>query len=267
MTESFQQVVDDLALEQEALAAVLRAIPFVEWERATHATGWGIRDQVTHLAFFDGAATNAIVDPERFMAGRSAMGASEAGEPAYLVEARRRPPAEILAWWEESSRALVSAARSLDASRRMPWYGPPMSGTSFVTARLMECWSHGLDVVDVVGAERQPTDRLRHVAFLGVRTRNYSYVTRGLEPNAEPVRVELRAPSGEVWVFGESGAENRVSGPAVDFCQVVTQRRHVADTALVVEGPAAVEWMLYAQTFAGPPGAGRKPGQFPKSHP
>jgi hypothetical protein len=48
----------------------------------------------------------------------------------------------------------------------------------------------------------------------------------------------------------------------LDFCLVVTQRRHVADTALDVEGPAAVEWISIAQAFAGAPGAGRQPGQF-----
>ena len=106
---------------------------------------------------------------------------------------------------------------------------------------------------------------LRHIAHLGVRTRNFSYATRGLEANAEPVRVELRLPSGELMVFGEMKAPNRVSGAALDFCQVVTQRRHYLDTALELEGDAAVEWMTFAQAFAGPPGAGRSPGQF--AHP
>jgi hypothetical protein len=43
---------------------------------------------------------------------------------------------------------------------------------------------------------------------------------------------------------------------------VVTQRRHVDDTDLVVTGDMAREWMQIAQAFAGPPGAGRLPGQF-----
>ena len=48
----------------------------------------------------------------------------------------------------------------------------------------------------------------------------------------------------------------------MDFCLLVTQRRHVADTALVPEGDIATEWLTIAQAFAGPPGAGRQPGQF-----
>jgi uncharacterized protein (TIGR03084 family) len=137
-----------------------------------------------------------------------------------------------------------------------------MSAASFLTARLMETWSHGLDVVDVVGIDRPDTDRLRHVVSLGVRTREFSYVNRGLTPDATPVFVALTAPSGATWTFGGAGAANRITGPARDFCGVVTQRRHVADTALTVIGPAAAEWMRLAQAFAGPPGAGRQPGQF-----
>ena len=270
MSDAFVQVVDDLAAEQAALRAVLERVPFGQWEKGTHAPGWAIRDQVAHLAFFDEAAMNAINDPEKFVADARRMNSASAttgGDPAYMVEARQRPAGEIMAWWQDASGRLVAASRTLDASRRMPWYGPPMAATSFVTARLMECWSHGLDVVDVAGVTREPTERLRHVAFLGVRTRNFSYVTRGLEPNTEPMRVELTAPSGELWVFGEVDAPNKVSGPAIDFCQVVTQRRHVADTTLEVTGEAAAEWMRYAQAFAGPPGGGRQPGQFGKAHP
>ena len=270
MSDAFVQVVNDLAAEQAALRTVLEQVPFEQWEKSTHAPGWAIRDQVAHLAFFDEAAMTAINDPERFEAEAKRMnagGGTASGDPAYMVEARKRPAAEVMAWWRDASSRLVEASRTLDAGRRMPWYGPPMAATSFVTARLMECWSHGLDVVDVAGVTREATERLRHVAFLGVRTRNFSYVTRGLAPNTEPMRVELTAPSGELWVFGEVGAPNKVSGPAIDFCQVVTQRRHVVDTMLEVTGDAAAEWMRYAQAFAGPPGAGRQPGQFAKAHP
>jgi len=43
---------------------------------------------------------------------------------------------------------------------------------------------------------------------------------------------------------------------------VITQRRHPTDTTLQMTGPLAAEWMELAQAFAGPPGAGRQPGQF-----
>ena len=71
-----------------------------------------------------------------------------------------------------------------------------MSAVSFATARLMETWAHGQDVVDALGAHREPTDRLRHVAHIGVRARPFSYVTNGREMPEGEVRVELRSPVG-----------------------------------------------------------------------
>ena len=134
-----------------------------------------------------------------------------------------------------------------------------MGAKSFVTARLMETWAHGQDIVDAVGAERPATDRLRHVAQIGFITRGWSYVNRGLVPPDAPVFVELTAPSGATWTWGPDDATDRVTGPAEDFCLVVTQRRHVDDTVLHVDGDAAREWLLYAQAFAGPPTDGPVP--------
>ena len=133
----------------------------------------------------------------------------------------------------------------------MPWYGPSMRAGSFLTARLMETWAHGQDVIDAVGASRVPTDRLRHIAQLGVITHKWSYVNRGLDAPAGRIRVALTAPSGEVWSWNDEATDGTVRGPAEDFCLVVTQRRNVDDTALVTEGPAARDWMEKAQAFAG----------------
>jgi uncharacterized protein (TIGR03084 family) len=123
----------------------------------------------------------------------------------------------------------------------------------------METWAHGQDVADALGVTRRPTARLRHVAHLGVRARPFSYVVRGLEVPAEAVRVELTGPSGERWEWDTDAPAGLIEGPALDFCLVVTQRRHLADTALTVRGAAASEWLAIAQAFAGPPGAGRPP--------
>jgi uncharacterized protein (TIGR03084 family) len=262
-----QEVVEDLAAEQLALDGVLGRMGAAQWELPTHAPGWLVRDQVTHLAHFDEVARLAIVDADRFRADAQSVrsgGGPVSYEERYLARGRAMSPGALRERWREASAALVSATRAVDGKAKLPWYGPDMSVLSFVTARLMETWSHGLDIVDVVGIERPDTDRLRHVVFLGVRTRAFSYVNRGLAPNTAPVYVSLTAPSGAIWTFGEPDAADRVTGPARDFCGVVTQRRHVADTDLAVTGPAAEEWMQLAQAFAGPPGRGRRPGQFPK---
>lgn len=265
MSVDYGALVDDLVAEQDALDRVLGQLTPEDWERATHAPGWAVRDQVTHLAFFDEAARLAIEDAAAFEGLRQrVLEKGLAFEAEYLARGRAMPPDALYRRWRESSRALVAAARHLSGKERLPWFGPSMSAVSFVTARLMETWSHGLDVVDVVPVERPDTDRLRHVVELGIRTREFSYQVRGMRAPEVPIRIELQAPSGALWAFGPEDAENRIRGTASDFCRVVTQRRHVLDTDLEIVGDAAMEWMRIAQAFAGPPGQGRSPGEFPK---
>ena len=263
----FEQLLDDLADEQEALGSVLTRMTDAQWDLPSHAPGWLVRDQVTHLAHFDEKATLAIMDADAFHADVAATRAAEGRdsyEARYMARGRALAPRALVLWWQEAGARLVAAARGVDGKTRLPWYGPDMSALSFVTARVMETWSHGLDVVDVVGIPRSDTDRLRHVVFLGLITRRFSYANRGLTADDTPVYVELTAPSGATWKHGEPTAENRITGSARDFCRVVTQRRHLADTDLRVTGSSAEEWMRLAQAFAGPPGQGRRPGQFPR---
>jgi uncharacterized protein (TIGR03084 family) len=263
----FDDLLDDLADEQRALDLVLARVTGAQWDRPSHAPGWLVRDQVTHLAHFDEKARLAIADADAFRADVVATRGAESrdrAEARYMARGRALAPSALVEWWRRAGASLVAAARALDGKARLPWYGPDMSARSFVTARLMETWSHGLDVVDAVGVPRPDTDRLRHVVHLGLITRQFSFVTRGLAPDDTPVYVELTAPSGAVWTYGEPTAANRIAGSARDFCRVVTQRRHVADTDLRITGPAAQAWMRVAQAFAGPPGEGRRRGQFPR---
>jgi hypothetical protein len=133
----------------------------------------------------------------------------------------------------------------------------------------METWAHGQDVADAVGVVRPPTDRLRHVVRIGVRARDFAFGVHGLTPPSEEFRVELRAPSGELWTYGPEAAPQRVTGPedatqrvtgpALDFCLLVTQRAHRTDLAVEAVGPDADRWLDIAQAFAGPPGTGRPP--------
>lgn len=262
MSTQLDEIIDDLQAEQADLGKVLDVIPEADWDKPSHSPGWSARDHVSHLAYFDEAAARAITDPDAFLAEVQETMSSAGFEQRYLDHGRGMTPSGVLQWWRTASSALIDAARTLDQGARVPWYGPAMSAASFVTARLMETWSHGLDIVDTVGIARPDTDRLRHVAYLGVRTRAYSYTVRGMEQPATPVRVELTSPSGERWVFGDEEASDYVRGTATDFCRVVTQRRHLSDTNLEVHGEAAEEWMSIAQAFAGPPGQGRRPGEF-----
>ena len=237
-----------------------------EWDRPTPAAGWAVRDQVSHLAFFDDAARTALVAPGEFAAAaEEAM--SRSGDPMeeHLVRGRAMDGDALRGWWEEAHRGMAGALAGADPADRIPWFGPPMGALSFVSARLMETWAHGQDIADALGRERRPTDRLRHVAHLGVRTRTFSYVVNERATPSGCIDVSLTAPSGETWSWtaGPSDASDAVGtirGSALDFCLVVTQRRHVEDTSLAVDGGPAVEWMSIAQAFAGPPAPGRASG-------
>lgn len=232
------------------------------WDAPTPSAGWRVRDQVGHLAYFDEQGTRAALDPEGFAAGLQDTLADLDGFEAAAGELGRTLTGEtLLAAWRERRAALLSALRGVPDGARLPWYGPPMSVRSFATARLMETWAHGQDVVDAVGGQRLDTDRLRHVCHLGVATYEWSWRVRGEEPPAPAgtVRVELDLPSGAPWEAGPADGADVVRGAAVDFCLVVTQRRNVASTALDVRGPIATAWMQTAQCFAGAPTLGPAP--------
>jgi uncharacterized protein (TIGR03084 family) len=259
------EVRDDLLAEQQALDDIVSALPDDAWATPTPSPRWTVADQIGHLAYFDHTAALAIADPDEFTRSTQELAAAlagddEVGDTVTLGAFRAMTPSELLSAWRANRRELAETSASLDDDTRVVWYGPSMGSKSFLTARLMECWAHGQDVVDAVGAERPPTDRLRHIARLGFLTRGWSYVNRGLPVPDVEVRVELAAPSGDVWTLGPQTAPETIRGPAVDFCLVVTQRRHVDDTALVVGGDHARDWMLRAQAFAGAPTDGPDPG-------
>ena len=255
-------LIDDLAAETAGLQEITDPLSDADWRLLTPAPGWTIADQVSHLAHFDEVAVTAVVAPDSFRAeiARTAEGGTN---PDLIAERYRHlSAAELRTWFAVAHSRMLSVFAGLDPALRVPWFGPPMSVASLVTARLMETWAHGQDIADTVGIDRQPTDRLRHVAHIGVGARAYSYAAHGLATPADPIRVELEAPSGELWTWGPADAPNRVRGPALDFCLLVTQRRHRDDTEVAAIGTAAAQWLTIAQSFAGPPGAGREPGQF-----
>jgi uncharacterized protein (TIGR03084 family) len=261
-----EQVLSDLTAEGEALEAAVAPLDEAGWRTPVPAEGWDVATTIVHLAWTDECALaagtdkaawdalvlRAIDDPEGFVDAQALEGAQASG-------------AEILARWRAARPALAAMLRHHPEGEKLPWFGPPMSPTSMATARFMETWAHALDVYDglisagSIAGMPEPTDRIRHIAHLGVRTRDYAFGVHGLEPPAEEFRVELIAPSGAVWTWGPEDAAQRITGPAYDFCLRVTQRRHRDDLDLVATGPDADRWLDLAQAFAGPAGAGREP--------
>ena len=260
MTDVLTQVLDDLAAEGERLDALVSGLDEAGWRTPTPAPGWDVATQLAHLAWTDEAALLAATDKERW----DALVLEALADPAGVVdraavEGGRAHPEELLRRWRAGRTALADALRRHPADERMPWFGPPMSATSMATARFMETWAHSLDVHQALGAQPEVSDRIRHVAHLGVRTRDFAFAVNGLDAPAEEFRIELTAPSGDLWAWGSADAAQSVRGPAYDFCLLVTQRVHRTDTALVAQGRDATAWLGIAQCFAGPPGEGREP--------
>jgi uncharacterized protein (TIGR03084 family) len=257
MSDVRTRVLADLAAEGDALEALVADLDEAGWRTPTPAPGWDVATQVAHLAWTDEVAVLAATDKGAW----DAVVLLAQADPTGFVDTvahtgAAADPAHLLARWRTARGSLTSTLAAYGVGR-MPWFGPPMSATSMVTARLMETWAHSLDVHEALGVSPAPTDRIRHVAHLAVRTRDFAFITNSLEPPAQEFRIDLVAPDGDVWSFGPEGAEQTVTGTAFDLCLLATQRVHRADTDLVASGPDADRWLGIAQCFAGPPGPGR----------
>ncbi|MEU6079290.1 TIGR03084 family metal-binding protein [Streptomyces sp. NPDC047108] len=255
-------VVDDLHAEGEDLDRLVAGLGPEQWATPTPAPGWTVAHQIAHLAWTDEQAVKSATEPEAFAReAEKAMAAPDTFVDEAAARGAQDPPAELLKRWRAGRAAVRAALSAHPTDVRMPWFLTRMSVASMATGRLMETWAHGQDIADALGVRRTPTDRLRHVARIGVRARDYGYFMRGETPPAEEFRVELTAPDGTLWTYGPEDAAQRVTGTALDFCLLATQRAHRADLALRAEGADADHWLDIAQAFAGPPGQGREPGR------
>ena len=255
-------LVTDLAAQSDDLDRLVADLDDESWRLPTPAAGWTVAHQIAHLAWTDEVSAIAAADPAAF----NAVIAEAIAHPDEYVDQAAEDgaaaaPSEILRRWRSARATLADALIAVPDGVKVPWFGPPMSATSMATARLMETWAHGLDVADALGVHLPATDRIKAVAHIGVRTRDYAYLVNEMTPPTTPFRIELTAPSGDIWTWGPDDATDIVRGPAVDFCELVTQRRHLADLDLDVVGRDATIWVGIAQCFAGPPGAGREPQQ------
>jgi uncharacterized protein (TIGR03084 family) len=254
-------VLRDLAAEGDRLEGIVADLTEDAWRTPTPATGWDVAAQVAHLAWTDEVAVLAATDKEKWdEVVMLAVGDPDGFAGTAALAGAAADPGEILGRWRTARASLQETLRAFPAGQKLPWFGPPMSPTSMATARFMETWAHSLDVAEALGVPPEPNDRIRHVAHLGVRTRNFAFGVHGLEPPAEEFGITLVSPSEEVWSWGPEDAAQTVTGPAYDFCLLVTRRRHRADTDLVAVGADADRWLDIAQAFAGPPGEGRSPG-------
>jgi uncharacterized protein (TIGR03084 family) len=244
-------------------------------EGVTPFASWRALDVLAHLVTLDRMAVFALRGDPRYDDELAAFGAAVGEGPATETYARMNAfertraevadPARLVTQWRRGVGELCDLIDRTPADRSLGWFGRPMSAARLAAARQMEVFAYGQDIVDLLGATRPSTDRLRPVADFAVRTFSFAFRNRGLEVPALPA-VRLLAPSGAVWEWGDPAGPDRVGGPAEDLCLVATQRRNVADTRLVVTGDTATRWLQIAQTIAGPPRDGPAPGARTGDH-
>ena len=253
----------DFHEEVEALAALLDGAGHRALSLPTQFKGWTVEEVIGHLHMFDVGARFSIEDHRdggdrfaRFMvpvaealAGRGTM---MDAQRVWLGEIALGGPA-LVEVWRDGALDLSRRYAELDPKARLAWAGPDMSARSSVTARQMETWAHGHEVFDVLGVVREEGERLRNIAHLGWVTRGWTFQVRQMAvPEPEPY-VRLVSPAGAIWEWGDATSPERIEGPALGFCQTVTQTRAFADTDVTASGPGATAWMQNAQCFAGPP--------------
>jgi uncharacterized protein (TIGR03084 family) len=261
--DPLNDVLKDLTADIDEVVRLVEDIDDAHWQRATPAAGWTVTDQIAHLAFIMRLARTAAADPETFKAvAAGAAGNFDAAVNAALAQFNTLPPAQLLAAFRTESDTCVRALAAVPEDQVVPWLVNPLPPVVLASAGIMEVFAHGQDIADALGVRREPTDRLRHLARFAFLTRDFGYQARHLTPPAEPFRFELKAPSGQWWTIGPAEATQTITGPAHDFCLLVTRRRHRDDLALTAHGPDAERYLDIAQAYRGPAGEGRRPGQF-----
>lgn len=254
----------DFRAEVDALHTLLATLSDADWERETQFKRWTVNDIIQHLHVGDLMAAASVDSPEAFARLRAEIQALRETGMTRVQETRHRMGEltghRLRLRWRDTAHELADRLAVLPSGTRLKWAGPDMSLRMFTTARQMETWAHGQAIHDLMGVARTPTDRLRQIAEIGVRTYGWTFNNRGLPLPGPPPHVRLTAPDGSDWTWNDPATDNLVQGDALAFCQVITQTRNVADTALRVVGEPARLWMSLAQCFAGPPETPPPPG-------
>jgi enediyne biosynthesis protein E11 len=258
-----QTVIDDLTAESLQIDELVGGLADERWTLPTPAPGWTVADQVAHLAFIFRLAGTAASDPEAFTTmTAAAKNDFDGAVNAALAGYRPLGPSALLSRWQAERDAAIKALAAVPADQPVPWLVNPLPPSILACAGIMELFAHGQDIADALGTSVERTDRIGHLVGFAILTRDFGYEARGLTPPEEQFRFELTAPSGAIWEFGPDDSDQRVIGPAVDFCLLATRRRHRADLAITAVGKQADAWLDIAQAYRGPAGAGRTPGQF-----
>jgi uncharacterized protein (TIGR03084 family) len=247
-------IVAALAAQHGELDGLLRGASRSDWDTPTRCPGWTVSDVVLHLAQTD---EFAVASAEGRIRQAAASWTQTDGAPtvddragALVTEQRGAPPAKVLERWRSASAAVRDTLGTIDPSTRLTWVTGELAARTLATTRLAEAWIHTGDVAEALGVTRTPGPQLEPIVRLAWRTLPYAFARDGKDL-AGPVAVELTAPDGGTWVFGEPRtATTTVRGPAVDFCEVAARRLDPAASGLTATGPDAEAVLALVRTYA-----------------
>jgi uncharacterized protein (TIGR03084 family) len=258
-----QDVIAALVADGDDFARLVADRSDAEWSRPTPAPGWTIRHQVAHLVATFRIAGLAASNPDAFRAMAANLGDDfDANVDATLTPFLADPADVLLDRFRAELATAAGALAQVPADQVVPWLVRPLPPGVLASAGMMELFGHGQDIADALGVVRTHTDRLAYLVGFGVRTWDFGYQARNLATPDVEFRFEIIAPSGRLWTFGPEDAEQRIKGPAVDFCLLVTRRRHYLDLDVTATGPDAEHWLEIAQAYRGPAGEGRAPSEL-----
>lgn len=215
----------DLAAEHQDLAALLGSLRLTDWDRASAAAGWTVRDQVAHLADTEEVAADTLTGgPREFARAVSGYRTAEEFTAAGCRRGDSRSVAELADWWVGASARTRELLARRDPAERVAWgFGLPVR--TFAAARLMEHWAHGLDIRDALGLPAPETPRLRHVAALGLGTLRYALARARVRwPAGRTLRLDLAGADGTRYAIGPPDATDVLRGPLIAWCRTAVQR-------------------------------------------
>ena len=259
----------DFENECKALEAILIKLEDPDYNAETQFKTWTIFDILAHLHLWNMAAIWTLNETYKFeQLMVEVMKVFQGGQTHQKLQKEwcqtlKLNSGECLfAAWQEGYKQVVQNYLNADPLRRVKWGGPDMSVKSCIIARQMETWAHSQAIFDVLGIDRINSESLKNIAHIGVITYSWSFKIKELIPPSPKPYVKLISPNGKIWEWNEPQDNNKITGNAEEFCQVVTQCRNIKDTNLECIGSIASTWMTIAQCFAGvsevPPAKGTR---------
>jgi uncharacterized protein (TIGR03083 family) len=115
MPADLAPILADLSAETSAVDELLSRLEPDRWELPSPAPGWSIRDQISHLAYFDQAAVQAATDPEVFRTEADAlMAQGDRFADDVAVRFRDLDVTELRNWFHSARSRLLHTFATLD---------------------------------------------------------------------------------------------------------------------------------------------------------